>query len=106
MDKCKETFGIDLDLLIRIAHATSIFTIGREYKDPYWRYLNWDKIRVNLSERTIEYTNKGDEDEYLSKPLSEYGKTWAINADEFEDDEVHGIGAKTCEELIEEGRQP
>lgn len=97
MDKCKDEFGVDLDTLILISKAKGIWTIGRNETDPYWRYLYWNKVFLDLSSGRINYTDEGDE-EYLSKPLIEYKLTWALNPKDFINDELHGKGAKTDKE--------
>ena len=97
MDKCKDNFGVDLDTLILISKAKGMWTIERKETDPYWRYLYWNKIFLDLTNKCIKYTDEGD-DEYLSRPLSEYKLIWALNPEDFIDDEFHGVGAKTNEE--------
>ena len=91
LEKMENELGIDLVTLINVLKAGKIWIF---YPDMYKRFpqrpedcfLDWDSIVIFFEKKTIGFADKGWEEEmgYSERPLSEYGKTWAITKEELE----------------------
>ena len=71
--------GFDLTLLLEILKKQKMYT-KVVYPNGKIEIFDWDSVVVDLKRKMILYSDVGCHEpieDYMEKPLSEYGKTWA-----------------------------
>ena len=88
LEDIEEELGISLITLYKVLKANKIYTW---IKGPEWEIDEWDLVLVNIPDKKILYNIYDNDDsndlnllEYLSKPLNEYGRSWALTKEELE----------------------
>ena len=85
LEDIEEDLGIDLTILSKLSKATKIYTKDLNY--PENGVFDWDLFMVDIRNKMIMYNEtedylNNDLNEWLKRPLKDYGKTWALTEEE------------------------
>ena len=84
LQQIEKDLGFDLTLLIEILNKQKIYT-KTVYPNGQIEIFDWDSVVVDLKRKMILYSDVGCHEpieDYIEKPLLEYGKTWAATLEE------------------------